>query len=325
MIDSPTSLSNWTVGYTKTIQWHSSFSSLLTVNIRLSRDGGATFQTLFFNTPNDGAENWIVTGPGSSQCVIRVEQNRDVTSYGLSSNFKISAKTMTVARPNGGEVWTVGSQQTILWDSNVCGNVNILLSRDGGVTYEALISNTPNDGAQPWTVTGSASSTCRIQVIESLPSAESSGPAQISDTSDANFTISSPTPTVQITGTSFSPLSVAIGGDATTFTVNVAYSADMAGASITMHVQPISTTSFVSGCTNVITTPPPDQSRTVPTSGPLTFSFLVTPGSIESNACPGTVTYQATFVLSSLPAGTTVLSPTAWRHSPVDDAGERSD
>lgn len=90
---------------------------------------------------------------------------------------------ITVTVPNGGETWPINSTQTIQWTSQgVSGDVKIELSRNGGTTWETLFASTPNDGSQPWTVTGPTTSQARIRV-------SSINDPSVSDISDANFTI----------------------------------------------------------------------------------------------------------------------------------------
>jgi hypothetical protein len=71
-----------------------------------------------------------------------------------------------------GIVWTPNTTQTITW--NVAGttannintaNVNILLSTDGGATFNTVLaSNTPNDGSETITVPNVGCTQCRIMV-----------------------------------------------------------------------------------------------------------------------------------------------------------------
>jgi hypothetical protein len=101
------------------------------------------------------------------------------------------AATITVLQPNGGESWLIGSSQTIAWTSiNLTGNVKIELSTNGGSTFPTVIAaSTANDGTEPWTVAGSASSTARIRVSSvSMPSTL--------DISNGNFTITQSSITV---------------------------------------------------------------------------------------------------------------------------------
>jgi hypothetical protein len=131
--------------------------------------------TLFANTPNDGSESWTVTGLASSNCLVKISSVDDPSISDLSdAAFTISnppGASITVLVPNGGESWRIGTVQTIRWTSNgVTGNVNIELSRDGGFRYTTLIArNVANTGSYQWTVTGPASSQCKVRVISLTP------------------------------------------------------------------------------------------------------------------------------------------------------------
>jgi hypothetical protein len=98
-------------------------------------------------------------------------------------SITINPSTLTVNSPNGGEKWALGSSQKITWSSaGITGNVNIQLSRNGGSTWTTIISNTPNDGNQAWTVTGPAAAQARVKVLSvSAPT--------VFDTGNANFSI----------------------------------------------------------------------------------------------------------------------------------------
>jgi hypothetical protein len=61
----------WELGQTLGIQWSSSGAGT-TVDTELSRNGGGTWELLFDNTANDGAENWTVSGSVSTNCLIRI-------------------------------------------------------------------------------------------------------------------------------------------------------------------------------------------------------------------------------------------------------------
>ncbi len=94
-----------------------------------------------------------------------------------------ATKTITVTSPNTAVTWTLGSTQTVTWtSSNVTGNVDILLSRDGGLTWETLAAGTANDGSQSVLVSGAATTQARIRV-------RATGCGLLKDDSDVNFTI----------------------------------------------------------------------------------------------------------------------------------------
>jgi len=62
---------SWKSKSNQTIQWTSTQVSG-PMKIELSRDGGLTWVDLFANTPNDGAQSWKVTGPATTQALVRI-------------------------------------------------------------------------------------------------------------------------------------------------------------------------------------------------------------------------------------------------------------
>lgn len=66
--------------------------------------------------------------------------------------------------------WTSGSSETITWNVNNtnsllgASDVNILLSTDGGVTYNVIVNNIPNNGSYSLTVPNTPAPYCRIMV-----------------------------------------------------------------------------------------------------------------------------------------------------------------
>lgn len=104
---SPAGGEDWPVGSTQSIQWTSSGVSG-NMRIQLSRNGGATYETLFGSTPNDGTENWVVTAPLTLSARVRITSLSDTTVLEVSSSdFTISPVfaflAKVVLRDNGGE------------------------------------------------------------------------------------------------------------------------------------------------------------------------------------------------------------------------------
>lgn len=179
----PNGSETWRVGTSQNILWNSGFL-LGNVKIELSRNGGSTYETLFANTTNDGIESWTVSGSVTSQARIKITSIDISTLIDVSDgNFSIVQPTITVAIPNSGEIWPLGSRKHIQWtSSHLDGDVKIELSRNGGSTYETLFANTPNDGSEEWTVTGSVTSQARLKITSiEIPA--------LNDFSDADFTI----------------------------------------------------------------------------------------------------------------------------------------
>ncbi|MBK8232107.1 MAG: SGNH/GDSL hydrolase family protein [Candidatus Eisenbacteria bacterium] len=89
----------------------------------------------------------------------------------------------TVRAPNGGEVWPVGSADTIRWVPGPCGGaLRIELLRAGEVC-RIVANETPDDGAEPWIASqcGSDSTGYRLRITH-LASGEQ-------DESDADFSL----------------------------------------------------------------------------------------------------------------------------------------
>ncbi|MEE8440224.1 MAG: Ser-Thr-rich GPI-anchored membrane family protein [Spirochaetia bacterium] len=103
--------------------------------------------------------------------------------------------SITVVAPNGGEEFAQGSERTIRWDaSRVDGEVTIRLLAGG--TELLVIAQVPAvDGSYAWTVSLAVDpgSGYRIGI-------EAAGDPEVSDESDADFTISPPAPWTLILG-----------------------------------------------------------------------------------------------------------------------------
>jgi len=182
-VTSPNGGENLKIGTRQTITWT---ATDLTdkVKIQLSTDGGASWKTIISSTRNDGAEAWEVTGTATNQARIKVLSRSNPDIFDISdANFIISAPTIRVTSPNGGESWNTGTEHTITWTStDLADEVKIELSRDGGKRWNTIKGSTSNDGSYTWKVNGQATNQARIRVLSK------SHPA-VFDISDANFTI----------------------------------------------------------------------------------------------------------------------------------------
>jgi hypothetical protein len=173
----------WPIGSTQKILW-STTGFIGNVKIDVSRNGGSTWTTLISSTTNDGSYDWKVVTPLSTTARIRVSSYDDPSVLDISNaDFRIGGGSVTVIAPNGGETWTIGTSNAILWTTSwTGGNVKIEVSRSGGTSWAAIVSSTPNDGVYNWTVTYPATGTARIRV-------SNVGDPAVADMSNANFTI----------------------------------------------------------------------------------------------------------------------------------------
>jgi N-acetylneuraminic acid mutarotase len=96
------------------------------------------------------------------------------------------APPIVITSPNGGDVQVVNTNQAITWvNYGYVGPVNIDWSTDGGASWTPIHINIPNTGFAVWTVQGPDTGQARVRVYPA-------GNFALVDTSDANFTITSP-------------------------------------------------------------------------------------------------------------------------------------
>ncbi|KPA14111.1 Developmentally regulated MAPK interacting protein, partial [Candidatus Magnetomorum sp. HK-1] len=70
--------------------------------------------------------------------------------------------------PNQASNWETGNTMPIRWStSEIPGNVNIYLSRQGGKegTFELIAEKTPNDGEYDWHIEGNGSVNCMLKIV----------------------------------------------------------------------------------------------------------------------------------------------------------------
>lgn len=167
----------WKPGTNQIIKWQS-LISCKNVNIDLSTDNGSTWTEIRNNTPNDGKiRDWIVPNLPSSQCKLRITDAVSNLSA-VSNTFTILAPSIQITSPAGGEVWKVGSNPILRWQSTALSkSVKIDLSTDGGLTWDNIRIHTPDDGKiRDWIVPNTPSTQCKIRITDT-----SGSPAVISN------------------------------------------------------------------------------------------------------------------------------------------------
>ena len=71
-IYSPMQADQWWIGDPMAISWNPDGLGG-DVIVYLSRDGGKTYDTIAASTPNDGSFEWLVTGPASLNCALKIK------------------------------------------------------------------------------------------------------------------------------------------------------------------------------------------------------------------------------------------------------------
>ena len=82
------------------------------------------------------------------------------------ANYRYSGSNLMLSNFNGGETLPRLIARNLTWSSdNLTGNVRIEISRDESTTWETIVANTPNDGAENVVVSGRATRHARLRVV----------------------------------------------------------------------------------------------------------------------------------------------------------------
>ena len=168
-VTSPNGGESYTVGERVSITWNSRGSGVGNfIKIDISRDAGQTWETIADNAQNIGYYSWVVTGPITDRALVRISPvNNPAASDVSDAVFTITApRGIYLLSPVGGEAFYVGEVVDIKWftSGNTGLTADIELSRDGGQTWETIISDTPNDGNHTWVVSAPLSENCLIKI-----------------------------------------------------------------------------------------------------------------------------------------------------------------
>ncbi len=184
----PNGSEDWLQGSTQPIAW-STTGLVSNVDIELLRSGMAV-AIIASNTPNDGVHDFIVPVDQAvgSDYSVRIVETGGTASDSSDALFSVSApvpNSIRVKRPNGGEVFYMGTGQPIRWTStgDIGANVSIHYYRKGGAP-KVIINSTPNDGSYMWGIPANITSNPNFFVR--IASVSDPG---IADDSDARFTI----------------------------------------------------------------------------------------------------------------------------------------
>lgn len=173
----------WPGATTQNITW--SYTNIPNnVLIEVSYNNGSSWTTLTTWPASAQLFPWVVSGPGSTQCLVRVSDAQNSTINDVSNaNFTIPTASISVIQPNGGELWPVGSLQSIVWNSQSVNNVNIDYSTNNGTSWVSVATNqTAQRGFFNWTIPATVSANCLVRVTDASNSL-------VTDNSNAVFSI----------------------------------------------------------------------------------------------------------------------------------------
>lgn len=181
-VTAPNGGENWLANSQHNITWN---SQLITdVSIEYSTNNGSNWISIIASTPaSSGSYTWTVPYTPSTQCLVRVSDAANPSTYDISDGIFTIVSLITVNSPNGGEDWIGNSNHYITWSSQTITNVSIEYTTDNGGNWTSVIASTPaSTGNYAWTVPNTPSTQCLVRVSDASNSA-------VNDVSNAVFTI----------------------------------------------------------------------------------------------------------------------------------------
>ena len=185
-ISVPNGGEDWKTSSSRAIVWEDNIFS--PVKIELYK-GGEFYSTIVDTTQSDGYYLWSVNAAESGN-----DYRVKITSLGSSNDydfsdadFSITKSQISITRPNGGEVLTTGTDNSIVWTDDIFSPVKIELYKSGEF-YSTIIDSTPSNGFYLWSVSNNIQGGNDYKLkVTSLASENDF------DFSDGNFTINNPT------------------------------------------------------------------------------------------------------------------------------------
>ena len=161
----------WQVDETEYIVWDS--DSVYNVDIDYSTDDGATWMNVETSYPCDGTYLWTIPNTPSTQCLVMVTNSSDLTVSDISDSiFTITDDTLmssiTILYPVGGELITIGSDVSILWNSTNVDFVDIEYSTNDGADWITEADSIISSGIYIFTVPDDSSYECLLKITDAL-------------------------------------------------------------------------------------------------------------------------------------------------------------
>ncbi|MFA6357516.1 MAG: DUF2341 domain-containing protein, partial [Candidatus Omnitrophota bacterium] len=193
-ITSPNGGESWLEGTTHNITWTSQGidGSASNVKLEYAPDNEATWKTIISSTANSGTYAWTL--PNDAGLLTKVK----VTSINYpnvidKSNASFRLMGAEITSPNGGNIWELGKQHSITWNSGGTlgsGTLKFEYSLDNGSTWVSpeIASGQTDDGDLTWNITTNlahASDNVKVRMTDAANT-------QVDDSSNAVFALVPP-------------------------------------------------------------------------------------------------------------------------------------
>lgn len=166
----------WAVGSTHDIWWIEDDQRTWSADLDYSADGGDSWKPIATVQPSSpGWKNysWTIPDDVSEEARVRIRNFSGNSpgwtmqaSDGSENDFRIVRRSLHIELPKATSIWYLGQYQSITWDDAAAGDsVKLEMSADGGLTWQTISENTPNDGGYRYQVRGETSDQCIVRVL----------------------------------------------------------------------------------------------------------------------------------------------------------------
>ena len=193
----PNGNENWEGCETKRIQWSHNGTVSNRFNVKYSIDNGSTWTNIRTNyyqsSTTNSYYNWTVPNGITGKAIVRVEDASKTTTFDLSdTTFNLAPNSdIIVTSPVGGESWEAGKTKTITWVDNVS-SLHVYYSSNGGTSWTRITGYYGTSGNSiNWSVPNAPGANYRIKVEDRSATCKY-------DISDSNFTVTAPTPVINV-------------------------------------------------------------------------------------------------------------------------------
>ena len=140
---------------------------VLNYTLRIRLKGTSTWNTNSLGTQTSYTlSGWSGSDLGTYEWSV-VASDGEAQTISDIWEFTLEAPAITVTSPNGGEIWSVGSNQNITWTSSgTSGNVRIEYSTNNGSSWTDIIASTLDDGSYSWTIPNTPSTSCLVRISD---------------------------------------------------------------------------------------------------------------------------------------------------------------
>ncbi len=164
----------WNIGEIQAIEWIATDNvSIDSVTIQYSTNGGSNWIDVSTGEVNDSTYDWTIPATPSTTCLVKVIAFDGFENAGEdeSDNFFTIrdgiAPSVEIHRPNGGEILSVGTTDTITWnasDNIGVDSVALEYSINGGSDWIYIASPNASETLYEWTVPPTPSTICLMKV-----------------------------------------------------------------------------------------------------------------------------------------------------------------